>query len=410
MMGQKAKGGPVGGPKQMATVRYDDAATAQAAVLQLNGSLINGTPIEVALDHSSKDGTKLKVSNIPSEAAWQEVKDHFKTVGRVAFADVTGSGKGACVGGTVRYFTTDEAQVAIATYNNTEMNGHTIEVRMHSGTKDQTKIQIFGMPPGTEWQEVKDHFGQVGKIAFAETYTGGGTQTGIIRYDDPGHAQIAAKTLNGSLLGGVPIWIELDQMSRDLSRLIVHGIPGGIEWQELKDHFKPIGTVAFSEVKGGGKGGKGAGAAGKTSGMGMGNGMNLEMMQMLAGLSGLMQGTDAKGRGSYAQSKGGNRGSPYSGADRGDANQNVIANLLQAMGMNDPAGSGRVFVRGFDFGTTEKQLRAHMGLAGRILNVHWISPGSAEVIYETSGAAQNALSLDKSTLWGNTRFIDVLLK
>merc|ERR1712226_230072 len=120
-----------------------------------------------------------------------------------------------------------------------------------------------------------DHFGQVGQIAFAEAYNPEVEHTGVIRYDDPSHAQLALKMLNGSLLGGVPICIELDQMSRDLTRLIIHGIPSGIEWQELKDHFKQIGTVAFSEVKGGGKGGSGKAA-------GMGTGMNLGMMQMLA--------------------------------------------------------------------------------------------------------------------------------
>ena len=76
-----------GGSAQTATVRYVDAETAQRAVEQLNASSMNGTPIEVAHDPRSPDGRKVIVSNIPSEAEWQEIKDHFKAVGKVEFAD-----------------------------------------------------------------------------------------------------------------------------------------------------------------------------------------------------------------------------------------------------------------------------------------------------------------------------------
>jgi len=264
------------------------------------------------------------------------------------------------------------------------MGGHTIEVKMHSGTKDQTKIQIFGMPPGTEWQEVKDHFGQIGQVAFSEAYDPSVALTGYIRYDDPAHAQLAVNMLNGTMLGGAPISIELDYASRDMSKLIIQGIPAGIEWQELKDHFKSIGSVAYSDVLAGK--GSGKGKTGKKGGMG--TNLNPEMMQVL---SGLMQGNG------------------------GDGNMTEVANLVQAIALNQmqqfyPAGSGRVTVRGFDFGTTEQQLRTHMGLAGKVLNVIWTTQGSADVVYESRAAAEMALSLDKSTLWGNTRFVDVILK
>jgi RNA recognition motif-containing protein len=273
------KGVP-GGPVQAAVVRYDDMLTANNAVEQLNGSYLLGGQIEVVMDPLSKDFTRVKVNGIPSEAAWQEVKDHFNQVGRVAFADIVPGGNSP-VGGTVRYFTTEEALNAIQQFNGSDMGGHTIEVKMHSGTKDQTKIQIFGMPPGTEWQEVKDHFGQIGQIAFAEAYDPSVALTGYIRYDDPAHAQLAVNMLNGTMLGGAPISIELDYASRDMSKLIIHGIPAGIEWQELKDHFKNIGTVAYSDVKGG----KGKGKDKDKGGMFV-NPAN--MMQMLTGMMQVM--------------------------------------------------------------------------------------------------------------------------
>jgi len=76
-------------------------------------------------------------------------------------------------------------------------------------------------------------------------------------------------------------------------------------------------------------------------------------------------------------------------------------------GANDPPGSGRVFVRGFDFGTTEEQLKAYLGMFGRILKVDWRGKGEAEVVFQTSAEAAAALTLDKSVMPGNSRFIDV---
>merc|ERR1719361_865541 len=78
---------------------------------------------------------------------------------------------------------------------------------------------------------------------------------------------------------------------------------------------------------------------------------------------------------------------------------------------NDPAGSGRVFVRGFDFGTTDEQFEGHMSQAGPIHTVHWVTKGSAMVVYKKKGSAAKACSnLDKTTIDGNSRYIDVSLR
>eukprot|EP00928_Gymnodinium_smaydae_P089470 TRINITY_DN73427_c0_g1_i1.p1 TRINITY_DN73427_c0_g1~~TRINITY_DN73427_c0_g1_i1.p1 ORF type:complete len:160 (+),score=28.45 TRINITY_DN73427_c0_g1_i1:75-482(+) len=77
----------------------------------------------------------------------------------------------------------------------------------------------------------------------------------------------------------------------------------------------------------------------------------------------------------------------------------------------DPPGSGRVFVRGFDFGTTDEQFNSHMGQAGKILSVQWVTRGSACVIYEDKAMAKMACQmLNNTTIPGNSRYIDVLEK
>jgi hypothetical protein len=78
---------------------------------------------------------------------------------------------------------------------------------------------------------------------------------------------------------------------------------------------------------------------------------------------------------------------------------------------NDPVGSGRVFVRGFDFTTTPEEFIGHMSQAGVIHKVHWVDKGSATVVYKKKASAVQAASqLNQSTIDGNRRYIDVVLK
>eukprot|EP00930_Biecheleria_cincta_P020731 TRINITY_DN1551_c0_g2_i2.p1 TRINITY_DN1551_c0_g2~~TRINITY_DN1551_c0_g2_i2.p1 ORF type:complete len:169 (-),score=42.64 TRINITY_DN1551_c0_g2_i2:230-694(-) len=77
---------------------------------------------------------------------------------------------------------------------------------------------------------------------------------------------------------------------------------------------------------------------------------------------------------------------------------------------SDPPGSGRIFVRGMDFGTTDEQFNAHFASFGEIVKVRWVSKGACEVVFASKESATAALAMDKSTIEGNKRFIDVILK
>merc|ERR1719265_680628 len=66
-----------------------------------------------------------------------------------------------------------------------------------------------------------------------------------------------------------------------------------------------------------------------------------------------------------------------------------------------------VFVDGFDFGTSKEDIEAHMGQAGKVVSCV-MKKGNAVVTYSSAFAAQKAVSnLNKSTIAGNSRFIDV---
>lgn len=77
----------------------------------------------------------------------------------------------------------------------------------------------------------------------------GASQVGEIRYDDALHAQAAIQSLNGSTIQGSTINVAYDQSSMDGTKLIITGVPPGVQWQELKDHFKGVGTVAYAGFK-----------------------------------------------------------------------------------------------------------------------------------------------------------------
>merc|ERR1712194_231754 len=98
-----------------------------------------------------------------------------------------------------------------------------------------------------------------------------------------------------------------------------------------------------------------------------------------------------KGKGS-GKGKGGGKGKK--GGDHSD---------------EDPPGSGRVFVRGFDFGTTDAQFESHMKKAGPIDMVHWVNKGNAVVVYSRKVSATKAINtLNQTTIPGNSRYIDVV--
>merc|ERR1711901_18033 len=74
----------------------------------------------------------------------------------------------------------------------------------------------------------------------------------------------------------------------------------------------------------------------------------------------------------------------------------------------DPPGSCRVLVLGFDFGTTDEQFEGHMSQAGPIHAVHWVNKGKAVVVYKKKAAKAKAAELNGSTIDGNSRYITVV--
>mmetsp|Transcript_5415 Transcript_5415/g.10174 ORF Transcript_5415/g.10174 Transcript_5415/m.10174 type:complete len:578 (-) Transcript_5415:141-1874(-) len=293
-------------------VRYDDAKHAQRAIDDLHGSTIREATISVEPDTCS-DGTKLVVKGLPLDINWQELKDHFSLAGPVAFANIGPPSapvdmRNAAVDGgvgEVRYDSPADTRMAMMQLHGSTLHGYQLSLQLDATSKDGTKLIVYGIAPGVEWQEMKDHFGQIGVVAYANVNTrtlsskgtgkdvSGGSfrddtfniwgdlrykgakganfptkgyggkgfgppaplegpsmmqRVGEVRFDHLGDAERAAAELDGSILGGVPVQVRMHLQSKDRSKCIVHGIPYGIEWQELKDHFSTVGQVAFANI------------------------------------------------------------------------------------------------------------------------------------------------------------------
>lgn len=157
------------GPKLTGEVRFDTAELAEQA-LQLDGSELDGHDIGVSVDPHSQDATKLHVKGLPPGCRWQELKDHFSQMGTApVYADVNSAASGACIG-EVRYDVLAHAKMALQQLNGSTLGEATIWVMTAPGSVDGSKLVVQGLTPGTQWQELKDHFSRIGQVAFAAVH------------------------------------------------------------------------------------------------------------------------------------------------------------------------------------------------------------------------------------------------
>mmetsp|Transcript_97595 Transcript_97595/g.271522 ORF Transcript_97595/g.271522 Transcript_97595/m.271522 type:complete len:545 (+) Transcript_97595:100-1734(+) len=256
------------GDQMEGEVRFDAAEHAQTAMQKLNGSVLGGRQIWIRADPNSKDHTRLIVTGFPQSIQWQELKDHFSSIGTVAFAQVkpstspqvfmpAPSGKPAMsYGGYGPWggrLPPPPPMVGKGMYGKlgTQMYGKPV---MMGGYYDLWYGQAAMAPNYGVWPGAgRPPAAQGGKGSTGWTGSSGGLGSGEVRFDNPSHAQTAINKLNGSLLQGCRLSVCADETSQDGSKVVVHGIPVGCQWQELKDHFSQIGQVAFASIVGPGE-------------------------------------------------------------------------------------------------------------------------------------------------------------
>merc|ERR1719215_1369723 len=72
--------------------------------------------------------------------------------------------------------------------------------------------------------------------------------------------------------------------------------------------------------------------------------------------------------------------------------------------------NAKVFITGYDFGTTEEQIWDHCASIGSVLAINMLGKGECAVEFESPDSVQAALSsLNGTTIAGNQRYIEVRL-
>eukprot|EP00055_Hartaetosiga_balthica_P003178 m.6789 g.6789 ORF g.6789 m.6789 type:complete len:291 (+) comp2653_c1_seq1:82-954(+) len=140
-------------------------------------------------------------------------------------------------------------------------------------------LYVGNLAWSTRWQGLKDHFAQIGPVAYADVMVHGYGQSrgfGVVRFDSPELAQQAIDELNGSTLDGREIEVRHDNHEGKTSRpprsfqqqqpqqppshitrayegdkgttIFVDNLPFRIHWRDLKSHFATVGNVVTADL------------------------------------------------------------------------------------------------------------------------------------------------------------------
>lgn len=257
-------------------------------------------------------GRKLWVGNLPYNVQWQDLKDHFRGAGNILHAEVLQDAMGRSKGcGIVEFGSSSEALRVMAEMNGSEINGRTIFVRedreehsvapgagrsagngghpsqipnaSHTGGGIGCRLYVGNLPYDVKWQELKDHCRKAGHIIHADVLqdkTGRSKGCGIVEYASEAEAQHARSILDGTEIMGRPIFVREDREEQTHGvvasthsiqnthtthsnghhssggggggnigcRLFVNNLPYEVQWQDLKDYFRPVGNILRADV------------------------------------------------------------------------------------------------------------------------------------------------------------------
>ena len=108
---------PDGKSKGCGIVEFESAQEAQEAIAKMHDVEWMGRTLFCRLDRETKrskeNEKKLYVGNLPYSVAWQDLKDKFKEVGKVTYADVATDGRRSKGFGFVSFAEESEAEQAI---------------------------------------------------------------------------------------------------------------------------------------------------------------------------------------------------------------------------------------------------------------------------------------------------------
>ena len=190
---------------------------------------------------------RVYVGNLAWSVTWQALKDHMRKAGEVAFAEVFTERDGRSRGcGVVEYATETDSANAIATLNDTELQGRLIFVRedrephqplrryRHGGagpgggrfydqrprpppsfpTDKGRKVIVWNLPYSFTWQDLKDEFRACGTVIRADILIdaeGRSRGAGTVVFETEEDAQRAIQMMDQRELAGRVVDVRMDK-------------------------------------------------------------------------------------------------------------------------------------------------------------------------------------------------------
>jgi RNA recognition motif-containing protein len=212
----------------------------------------NAPPAGPGSEGGALPSRRVYVGNLAWSVTWQALKDHMRKAGEVVFAEVFTERDGRSRGcGVVEYATEADSANAIATLNDTELQGRLIFVRedrepnqplrrnrpaaFHGGSASPgnrhqdpraralppsfpsdkgRKIIVWNLPYSYTWQDLKDEFRACGSIIRADILMdqeGRSRGAGTIVFESEEDAQRAIQMMDRAELAGRIVDVRFDK-------------------------------------------------------------------------------------------------------------------------------------------------------------------------------------------------------
>jgi RNA recognition motif-containing protein len=223
------------------------------------------------------------VGNLSWRISWQDLKDTMREAGDVLHADIMQDHMGRSRGcGIVVFSSPEEASFAIQRFHDFELDGRKMLVRedreegkvhtprvvnqapaggassmaaAYAGSPG-TNVYVGNLPWKVDVQELSDFMQSAGgEVKHAEIMRDGIGRSkgcGIVRFATAEQARQAIDSLNEQEMEGRYIIVREDREEakfRNSVTVSATGLPAGITWQKVKDHFRSCGDVLHVDTE-----------------------------------------------------------------------------------------------------------------------------------------------------------------
>jgi RNA recognition motif-containing protein len=127
-------------------------------------------------------GTRIFIKNLASRTTEQDINEIFGKFGEVTKIDLkTGFG-------FIFYAHADDADEAIKSMNDREVDGKVITVEMARDEKKKPvkrldlRVSVSGMGSGVSWQDLKDWAREAGDVTFTNCFMRDGQNCGVVEF------------------------------------------------------------------------------------------------------------------------------------------------------------------------------------------------------------------------------------